>query len=34
VVPFGRSFDEYIKIFNLRGRFKRRIGVGDGPVSF
>jgi len=22
VVPFGRSFDEYIKMFNLRGRFK------------
>jgi len=35
VVPFGRSFDEYIKIFNLRGLKKRRIlGVGDGPASF
>jgi SAM-dependent methyltransferase len=36
VVPFGRSFDEYIKIFNLsEADLKTRIlGVGDGPASF
>lgn len=36
VVPFGRSFDEYIKMFNLsESNLKRRIlGVGDGPASF
>jgi len=36
VVPFGRSFDEYIKMFNLsESNFKMRIlGIGDGPASF
>ncbi len=36
VVPFGRSMDEYIKIFNLTkvDLNKRIIGVGDGPASF
>lgn len=36
VVPFGRSFDEYIKMFNLsESNLKRRLlGVGDGPASF
>lgn len=36
VVPFGRSMDEYIKIFNLTNADlnKRIIGVGDGPASF
>ena len=36
VVPWGRSFDEYCRMFgltgkDLRGRF---IGCGDGPASF
>ncbi|MDZ8024642.1 MAG: SAM-dependent methyltransferase [Nostoc sp. DedQUE11] len=36
VVPFGRSMDEYIKMFNLTNADlnKRIIGVGDGPASF
>ncbi|WP_138497281.1 SAM-dependent methyltransferase [Nostoc sp. PA-18-2419] len=36
IVPFGRSMDEYIKIFNLTNADlnKRIIGVGDGPASF
>jgi len=36
VVPFGRSFDEYQKIFNLSENdlSKRILGVGDGPASF
>ncbi|MFN6536840.1 MAG: SAM-dependent methyltransferase [Nostoc sp. EkiNYC01] len=36
VVPFGRSMDEYIKIFNLTSADlnKKIIGVGDGPASF
>lgn len=36
VVPFGRSFDEHIKIFNLSDLdlTKRILGVGDGPASF
>lgn len=36
VVPFGRSLDEYRKIFNLTDVDLRRriIGVGDGPASF
>lgn len=36
VVPFGRSLDEYIKMFNLSpSDFKKRIlGVADGPASF
>lgn len=36
VVPFGRSLDEYVRMFNLtptelKGRL---LGVGDGPASF
>nr|WP_019508544.1 class I SAM-dependent methyltransferase [Pleurocapsa sp. PCC 7319] len=36
VVPFGRSLDEYIKMFNLSPSDlrKRILGVGDGPASF
>ncbi|MDF5708556.1 MAG: SAM-dependent methyltransferase [Nostoc sp. S4] len=36
IVPFGRSMDEYIKIFNLTNADlnKRIIGIGDGPASF
>lgn len=36
VVPFGRSFDEYQKMFNLSDTDlqKRILGVGDGPASF
>ncbi|MBH8577937.1 SAM-dependent methyltransferase [Nostocaceae cyanobacterium CENA369] len=36
VVPFGRSMDEYVKIFNLTNTDlnKRIIGIGDGPASF
>ncbi|MDZ8050635.1 MAG: SAM-dependent methyltransferase [Aulosira sp. ZfuVER01] len=36
VVPFGRSMDEYIKIFNLTETDlnKKMIGIGDGPASF
>ncbi|MEH1979458.1 MAG: SAM-dependent methyltransferase [Nostoc sp.] len=36
VVPFGRSMDEYIKIFNLTNADlnKSIIGIGDGPASF
>ncbi|MGJ5673603.1 MAG: SAM-dependent methyltransferase [Nostochopsis sp.] len=36
VVPFGRSLDEYVQIFNLtQSDFNKRIlGVGDGPASF
>ncbi|WP_245940028.1 SAM-dependent methyltransferase [Stenomitos frigidus] len=36
VVPFGRSLDEYIKMFNLTDAdlTKRILGVGDGPASF
>ncbi|MCM1982945.1 SAM-dependent methyltransferase [Lyngbya confervoides] len=36
VVPFGRTLDEYIQIFNLsEADLNRRIlGVGDGPASF
>ncbi|BAY07926.1 SAM-dependent methyltransferase [Calothrix sp. NIES-2098] len=36
VVPFGRSMDEYIKIFNLTDTDlnKKIIGIGDGPASF
>jgi SAM-dependent methyltransferase len=36
VVPFGRSLDEYVHMFNLvavDGQ-KRILGVGDGPASF
>ena len=36
VIPFGRSLDEYIKIFNLSNSDlqKHILGVGDGPASF
>jgi SAM-dependent methyltransferase len=36
VVPFGRSLDEYQKVFNLsEGDLTKRIlGVGDGSASF
>jgi hypothetical protein len=36
VVPFGRSLDEYTKIFSLsKTDLNRKIlGVGDGPASF
>jgi hypothetical protein len=36
VVPFGRSMDEYVKMFNLTDTDlnKKIIGIGDGPASF
>jgi hypothetical protein len=36
VVPFGRTLDEYIKMFNLSESDLRKniLGVGDGPASF
>jgi hypothetical protein len=36
VVPFGRSLDEYVKMFTLSDSDlnKKIIGVGDGPASF
>ncbi|MGD1919433.1 MAG: SAM-dependent methyltransferase [Pleurocapsa sp.] len=36
VVPFGRSLDEYIKMFDLSPKDlqKHILGVGDGPASF
>jgi hypothetical protein len=36
VVPFGRSLDEYKKMFNLSTEDlqQRILGVGDGPASF
>jgi hypothetical protein len=36
VVPFGRSLDEYIKMFELTPKElqKSMLGVGDGPASF
>jgi len=36
VVPFGRSLDEYRKIFSLADNDlnRRIIGIGDGPASF
>jgi len=36
VVPFGRSLDEYIKMFDLTAvdLGRRILGVGDGPASF
>jgi hypothetical protein len=36
VVPFGRSLDEYIHIFNLTPAELNQpiLGVGDGPASF
>ncbi|WNZ24459.1 SAM-dependent methyltransferase [Leptolyngbya sp. NK1-12] len=36
VVPFGRSWDEYVKMFNLAPTDLNGtvIGIGDGPASF
>jgi hypothetical protein len=36
VVPFGRSLDEYLKMFALSASDlqQRILGVGDGPASF
>ncbi|MCB1917491.1 MAG: hypothetical protein KDG52_17485 [Rhodocyclaceae bacterium] len=36
VVPWGRSFDEYRRMFALdeRGRELRILGCGDGPAAF
>jgi hypothetical protein len=36
VVPFGRSLDEYIQMFNLTPAdlASEIVGVGDGPASF
>ena len=36
IVPWGRSFDEYLDMFNLSEEDLTRdiIGVGDGPASF
>ena len=36
IVPFGRSLDEYIKMFDLTDAdlSKCLLGVGDGPASF
>jgi hypothetical protein len=36
VVPFGRSLDEYIRMFNLTAADLGRhiLGIGDGPASF
>jgi hypothetical protein len=36
VVPFGRSLDEYIQIFNLTEQDLQKtiLGVADGPASF
>ncbi len=36
VVPFGRSFTEYVKMFHLSSEDLARsiLGVGDGPASF
>jgi hypothetical protein len=36
VVPFGRSFDEYVKMFNLslQDLQAKILGVADGPASF
>ena len=36
IVPFGRSFDEYVKMFSLSERDLQGsiLGVADGPASF
>ena len=36
VVPWGRSFNEYVKMFNLTDKelCLRFLGCGDGPASF
>ncbi|MDD9972596.1 MAG: SAM-dependent methyltransferase, partial [Candidatus Poribacteria bacterium] len=36
IVPWGRSYDEYLDMFNLSEDDLARdiVGVGDGPASF
>ncbi len=36
VVPWGRSFDEYIRMFSLTEQdlMRKIVGCGDGPASF
>ena len=36
IVPWGRSFDEYVAMFALSGQDlgKRILGCGDGPAAF
>ena len=36
IVPWGRSFDEYLDMFNLSENdlVRNIVGVGDGPASF
>lgn len=36
IVPWGRSFDEYVAMFSLTAgdQTKRILGCGDGPASF
>src|SRR5512143_1390674 len=36
VVPWGRSYDEYLRMFDLTGSELRLriLGCGDGPASF
>ncbi len=36
VVPWGRSYEEYLRMFGLRERdlVRRLLGCGDGPASF
>ncbi|NNM58424.1 MAG: SAM-dependent methyltransferase, partial [Legionellales bacterium] len=36
IVPWGRSYDEYIKMFNLSEKDlnKKILGCGDGPAAF
>ena len=36
IIPWGRSFDEYLDMFNLSENDLARdiVGVGDGPASF
>jgi hypothetical protein len=36
IVPWGRSYNEYVNMFNLKPDFlsKRVLGCGDGPAAF
>jgi hypothetical protein len=34
IVPWGRSFDEYVRMFSLTANETRILGCGDGPASF
>ena len=36
IVPWGRSFDEYLEMFDLSDEDLARdiVGIGDGPASF